>query len=160
MTRHLPLLVLLALVALLVVGCDKKTGTTTNAPATNGNKPAKSNMTPAPAGVPQKIKDMVDREWPKVEAAGAKFEEAFGRCKASMDAGNRPSQADITEASKAMNTLDGWAEIWNVVGDMEDSGELDAKSATMTKNFLGKYDSKVKGWTKKSKALKEFSTVK
>ena len=158
MTRHLPLLVLLVLVAFIAVGCGKKTGTTTKTPTTETTEPKNSGMAPAPAGVPQKIKDMVEREWPKVEAAGANFEVAFARCKASMAKGDRPSQADITEASKAMNTLDGWAEIWNTLYDMEN--EIGKASMTKTENYLGKYDRKVKGWTKKSKALKEFSTVK
>jgi hypothetical protein len=158
MTRHVPLLVLLVLVAFIAVGCGKKTGTTTKTPTSNTVEPKKSSMAPAPAGVPQQIKDMVEREWPNVEAAGAKFEEAFARCKASMAAGNRPLQSDITEASKAMNTLDGWAEIWNTLYDME--GDLDKASMKKAENYLGKYDRKVKAWTKKSKALKEFSTVK
>ena len=158
MTRHLPLLVLLVLVAFIAVGCGKKTGTTTKTPASNTTEPKKSSMAPAPAGVPQQIKDMVEREWPKVEVAGAKFEEAFARCKASMAKGDRPLQSDITEASRAMNTLDGWAEIWNTLYDME--GDLDKASMKKSEDYLGKYDRKVKAWTKKSKALKEFSTVK
>ena len=156
MNRLLPILVV---ASFLLVACDKKTGTTVKSPSYNKtSKPAKTKMAPAPAGVPQEIKDMVEREWPKVEAAGAKFEEAFARCKASMAKGDRPSQADITTASKAMNTLDGWAEIWNKLYDMEN--EIGKASMTKTENYLGKYDRKVKAWTKKSKALKEFSTVK
>ena len=161
MYRQLLLLITLALIPFVAVGCDKKTGSTRKKPANTGsNQPAKSSEPTAPAGIPPQIKAAVDRAWPTIEAAGEEIDAAFKSAQAARDAGNPPSSADVTRAKNAQAKTEEWAEIWNVLYDLADAGKITEADRKKTESYLRKYDKKIKKWNDKAKGIKELSTVK
>ena len=162
MNRQPILLLVLALIPFVAVGCDKKTGTTKAQPGTSGSgsQPNNSSLPEAPSDVPPQIKAAVERVWPKIEAAGAEIEAAFASVKASRAQGKPPSGADVDRAKNAQAQTEEWAEIWNVLNDMVDDGSISKAGQKKTERFLQSYDRKVKQWTKLAKSIKELSTVK
>jgi len=161
MYRQLLLLITLALIPFVAVGCDKKTGTTKKQPApTGGGQPAKMSEPSAPAGIPPQIKAAVERVWPTIEAAGEEIDAAFKNAQASRAAGNPPSSADVTRAKNAQAKTEEWAEIWNVLNDLADANKISDTDRRKTENYLRKYDKKIKKWNDKAKGIKELSTVK
>jgi len=161
MTRLPLLLITLALLPFVAVGCGKKTGTTKKQPAnTGGGEPVKASVPSAPAGIPPEIKAAVDRVWPTMEAAGEEIEAAFKSAQASRAAGNPPSGADVTRAKNAQAKTEEWAEIWNVLNDLADAGKISDSARKKTERYLRDYDRKIKKWNDKAKGIKELSTVK
>ncbi|MHC4956641.1 MAG: hypothetical protein ACYTGZ_22610 [Planctomycetota bacterium] len=163
MSRHLPLILVLSIVAVVATGCDKNAGTPKRdqnpAPGT-GTQPDKSAMEEAPQGIPPEIEAAVKRVWPTIEAAGAEVEAAFASAKTARAAGNPPSGADVQKSIDAMENFDKWAEIWNVYNDMVDDKKIGKSAQRKTERYLGTYERQVKGWVKKAKGIKELSTVK
>jgi hypothetical protein len=164
MNRNPLLLLALALIPFVAVGCDKKTGTTTTTPnaGTSGTstKSPSSSLPELPSDIPPQIKDAVERVWPKMEAAGAEIEAAFKSAQASREAGKPPSAADVTRAKNAQAQTEEWAEIWNVLNDLADDGKISKTAQKKTETFLRAYDQKITAWNKKAKGIKELSTVK
>jgi len=163
MNRKPLLLLALALIPFVAVGCDKKTGTTNTTPAgTSGGTPKSttSSLPALPSDIPPQIKSAVEKVWPKMEAAGAEIEAAFKNAQASRDAGKPPSSEDVTRAKNAQSQTEEWAEIWNVLNDLSDDGKISAAARKKTEAFLRAYDQKITDWNKKAKGIKELSTVK
>jgi hypothetical protein len=163
MNRQTLLILALALLPFVAVGCDKKTGTsgTPVTPAsTSGSEPKKADMPPAPGGVSPAIQAAVEREWPKVEAAGAEVEAAFKNVETARSQGKPPSAADVTRAKDAQSKTEEWANIWNDFNDMVDAKKITKSQAAATERYLQEYDRKVQKWQKLAKTIKELSTVK
>ena len=164
MNRKSLLLLALALIPFVAVGCDKKTGTTKTTPGTGGttggsNTPSDS-LPSLPSDIPPEIKAAVESAWPKMEAAGAEIEAAFKSAQAARAAGKPPSSADVTRAKNAQAQTEEWAEIWNVLNDLVDDGKISKAAQSKTERFLRAYDQKISAWNKKAKGIKELSTVK
>jgi hypothetical protein len=125
-----------------------------NSSGSTGGSTGSSSGTPAnkaPAGIPQKYQSMLDRDWPKIEALGAQFETQFKKAQESRGR----DKAAVDAASDSFRELNGlWGEIAYAAQDDNDD-VMDAWS-----NHIRSYEKKVKGWTNKSKGLKEFSRVK
>ena len=162
MNRTPLLLLALALIPFVAVGCDKKTGTTKTTPSgTSGGTTKKADTGPSlPSDIPPEIKAAVEKVWPKMEAAGAEIEAAFKSAQASRAAGKPPSAADVTRAKEAQAKTEEWAEIWNVLNDLIDDGKISKSAQSKTERYLRTYDNKITSWNKKAKGIKELSTVK
>lgn len=162
MNRKPLLLLALALIPFVAVGCDKKTGTTKTPNAGDyGGAADKTDSMPAlPSDIPPQIKAAVEKAWPNIEAAGVEIEAAFKNAQASRAAGKPPSSADVTRAKDAQAKTEEWAEIWNVFNDLVDDGKISKAAQSKTDRFLRAYDKKISAWNKKAKGIKELSTVK
>jgi len=150
----------LIVASLALVACGKADTkyadpSTNSTPSGSSNKSSGSSSSTqrinAPAGIPQKYQDMLDRDWPTIEALGEKFvtqfkkaQETRGRDKAAVDAAG--------DTYRELNGL--WSEIAYAAQD-----DSDAVSDAWA-NHIRSYEKKVKGWTNKSKGLKEFTRVK
>lgn len=159
--KRTSLLLALALVPFVAIGCDKKTGTTKQTPdAGTTSKTTQPNVPDTPSDVPAEIKAAVERVWPKMEKMGEEIDAAFKSAQAAREAGKPPSAEDVTRAKNAQALTEEWAEIWNVFNDMRDDGKLSKNAETLTDRYLRGYDKKIKRWNEKAKAIKEVSTVK
>jgi len=154
----------LALFALLLapVACGRKKTPPPAVPATNPAATPTTSTVPAPKGVPEELKSLVDREWPEILREGEAFLEKFKEAQEAQQAGDRMAlDGLIEEANQHFQAAnDGWAEIYYWVQNAEDDGDLDAESAELCRRFLATYNKQVDGWGKKNKVLKEFSRVK
>lgn len=152
--------VALILASFVLVACGKadtkyadpssgsnSSGSTGSSSEKSSAKSAKS----APAGIPQKYQDMLDRDWPTIESLGAKFETQFKKAQESRGR----DKAAVDAASDTYRELNGlWSKIAYAAQDDKDD-VMDAWA-----NHIRSYEKKVKGWTSKSKGLKEFTRVK
>jgi hypothetical protein len=160
-------LLLAAFAASLLVslGCGKKE-MPPEVPAMESNNSSTastpSQSKPAPAGVPQALKDRIDREWPQIEETGKQFLAKFAEVQAAQAAGDREKmQAGIHDANKLyMSAMDRWAEINNWVTDQQDGGKITDADAEACLRYLAPYEKRTKEWQSKNKPLKELSTVK
>ncbi len=113
----------------------------------------------APKEVPAELKNLVQKEWDKIAAAGAAFEKKFQEANIARDNNDREAMdVAIEDANRHYQAAtDAWAEIayWpdNAVGD----GKIDEVTAEVCRKWLERYNKDVDGWTKKNKALAQFS---
>jgi len=156
--RFLPLLLALLLVA---PACGRKKQPPA-APSPVSQTPVGPPKIQAPAGVPQELKDLVQREWDRIAKEGDLFLVKFKEAEAARANEDRTAMdAAIEEANEHYKTAqDMWAEItyWpdNELGD----GKIDEATAEECRKWLGIYNKRVDEWTKKNKALKEYSRNK
>jgi hypothetical protein len=154
--NRLGALALLLCLPLVATGCDSKKPPP---PAPRQTQPApRSTPTPkvvAPAGVPDILVARVQTEWPNIEAAGKLFLEKFAAAKAAQASGDRARMDPLIEAAKKHyeRALEKWNEIYYSVDDYPEP------QAEKCRAFLSPKNRVVDGWTKKAKALKEFSRV-
>jgi len=151
---------LLILALVFCVACDKKSKQAPQ-PTTTGSPPEAvpaKKSTPAPKGVPQQLKDMVDSTWPKIQVEADAFLQEFTLASKAKAVNDRASMdKSVNAASLHYNkAADMWAEIayWPS-NELKDDKQIDA-----CERFLRKWEHKVQGWAKKAKGLKEFSRVK
>ena len=147
--------------AVALCGCDKKKKAPEPPPTTTAQKP-EPKKTPAPAGIPQSLKDKLDTEWPEIKAKGEEFVAKFEEAQKAQNSGDRTAMnTAINEASELYGeAAEQWAEFENWINDQEDDGKMTADEAERCRRFLSTYERTVKDWRKKAKALKEFMTVK
>lgn len=149
-----------ALLVFPAAGCNKKKTPPAEPGATQGAGAQTPRETPpmktsAPAGVPDSMKQRVEQQWPKIEKEGEAFLAAYRKAE-SFKGGDRSKLNDaIDEANghfqEAMNM---WTEIYYACDDLPDAqGEA-------CRRWLSTWNRKVDGWTKRAKALKEFSQAK
>jgi hypothetical protein len=116
----------------------------------------------APPGVPQALKDLVQKDWDRIvkegEAFLAKFKEAE-TAKANDD--RSAMDVAIEDANRHyQNATEMWAEIAYWPDTAQDDGKIDEATAEECRKWLATYNKRVDEWTKKNKGLKEFSRTK
>lgn len=154
MTRFLTL-VLVASFAL--GGCGKKKSPPPVPPAGgNASTPEKTPAPSAPKGVPASLKSRIESVWPKIESAGEEFVEKFKEAQAAQRSGERDKMQQAIEVARGKyeDALEMWNEIYYSVDDYEED------VAEACRRYMRTWNRKVDGWTKKAKALKEFSLAK
>ncbi len=147
---------LLILAFALAIACEKKSNKVPE-PTTPTSKTKPKKSTPAPKGVPQKLKDMVESKWPGIEEAGNAFIVEFDKATKAKAAGDRDlMDTSVEAASKAYKkAMDMWVEIayWPT-NELEDEKQIDR-----CERFLSKWEKRTKGWQKKAKGLAQFQRV-
>ena len=145
------------IVLIVLAACEKRRDlpepVVTEKPAA---KQPEKKSSPAPKGVPQSLKDKIDQDWPGIKEAGDKFVVHFGAAQAAQRAGKRDDmQAAIDAAQKEfIAALEGWNGIYYSVDDYDEA------TAEKCRRYMRTWNRQVDGWTKKAKALKEFSRAK
>ena len=118
-------------------------------------------ITPPP-GVPAELARLLDREWPLIVKDGEAFLETFKQFETARGSGDRAQMSSLAEdAGKLYEAASGrWAEISYWADNKRDDGAIDDATHEECQKFLGSYERRVTEWTKKSKAIKEFTTAK
>ena len=153
--------ILAAAIALFVftVACERKVENVPPPPAPDKPaEPAKKKPTiSAPKSIPADLKARVETEWPKIEAEGKLFMDAFDRARKANAAGDRDALAkEVDVANKHYNAaVEMWNGIYYSVDDISDE-----QLAEKCRRWLRKWNKQVDAWTSKAKGLKEFSRVK
>jgi hypothetical protein len=154
--------ILAAAIALIVfaVACERKVEIVPqpDTPPAKPAEPAKKKSTiSAPKSIPADLKARVETEWPKIEAEGKLFMDAFDAARKANKEGNRDELAKQVEIAKKHfnNALEKWNEIYYSVDDIADE-----QLAEKCRRWLRKWNKQVDAWTSKAKGLKEFSRVK
>ncbi len=116
----------------------------------------------APPGVPAELARLLDREWPLIAKDGEAFNDKFKEFEAARGSGDRTLMSQLAEdAGKLYEAASGrWAGIVYWPDDKRDDGTIDDATHEVCQKFLSEYEKKVNVWTKKSKAIKEFTTAK
>jgi len=157
-----PIALVLALFLVVAPACGRKK---TPPPANTQpvvETPVAAPRINAPPGVPQELKDLVQRDWDKIVKEGDLFLAKFKEAQTAKEADDRAAMDVAIEEANHHYQLaaDMWAEIayWpdNEVGD----GNIDEATADACRSWLGTYNRRVDEWTKKNKGLKEFSRNK
>jgi len=116
----------------------------------------------APPGVPQALKDLVDREWPSVLKDGDAFLAKFKEFQNTQGGRDRDAMDPLIDEAKENYeaALEKWADVNNWVQDREDDHSLDSATIEKCREFLAPYEKQVKEWGSKAKVMKEFSRNK
>jgi hypothetical protein len=116
----------------------------------------------APPGVPQELKDLVQKDWDKIVKEGNAFLAKFKEAQTAKENNDRAAMdGAIDDANKHYQAAaDMWAEIAYWPDNARDDGTIDDATAEACKKWLGTYERTVEEWTKKNKGLKEFSRSK
>ncbi len=116
----------------------------------------------APPGVPAELKNLLEKEWPAIVKDGEAFLDTFKQFETARGNGDRALMSSLAEdAGKHYGAAsDRWAEISYWADNKLDAGAIDDATHEVCQDFLGTYEKRVSEWTKKSKAIKEFTTVK
>ena len=156
MMRHL-ILALAVSAFTFAIACDKKSNPPATPEKTIPEPPPAKKSTPAPKGVPQVLKDMVDSKWPAIEEAGDAFIVAFDKATKAKEAGDRDLMDTSVEAASTAykKAMDMWIEIayWPT-NELEDQKQIDR-----CERFLSKWEKRTKVWQKKAKGLAQFQRI-
>jgi hypothetical protein len=116
----------------------------------------------APPGVPQALKDLVQKEWDGIVREGEAFLTKFKEAEAAKSNDDRAAMdiaiEDANEHYQA--ALNAWARIAYWPDDAEAEGKIDEVTAEECRKWLGTYSKRVDEWTKKNKGLVQFSRNK
>jgi hypothetical protein len=155
-------LLALSLVLLLVApACGRKKAPPPDLPPVVQAPPGPPKIT-APPGVPAELARFLDREWPLIAKDGEAFNDKFKEFEVARGNGDRNLMSSLAEeAGRLYESASGrWAGIIYWPDDQRDAGAIDDATHEVCLKFLAEYEKKVNAWTKKSKAIKEFTTAK
>lgn len=154
-----PLILALAVSAFTFsIACDKKTNKPSATPKKTIPDPPVKRSAPAPKGVPQVLKDMIDANWSKIEAEGDLFLEEFARASKAKAINDRAAMDKSIDA--ANEHFKKAIDMWNEIAYWPTNNLDDDMQRERSERYLAKWDRKTKVWMKKNKALKEFSRIK
>ncbi|HEX5136284.1 MAG TPA: hypothetical protein VFY93_04880 [Planctomycetota bacterium] len=159
--RLFPLFLVLLLVA---PACGRKKAPPPAPPPATATAPVGPPKVQGPATVPQALKDLVSREWDKIAKEGDLFLVKFKEAETAKTNDDRAAMdAAIEEANvHYQRAVDMWAEIAYWADNEAGDGKIDERTAEECGKWLGTlgYNKRVDEWTKKNKALKEYSRNK
>ena len=154
-----PVVLLLALLLVAPACGRKKPPPPTGTSSTTTVDVPKPPPIPAPKEVPAELKNLVQKEWDAIARDGAAFEKRFQEATIARDNNDRAAMDVAIEAANQhyQTATEAWAEIayWpdNAVGD----GKIDEATAEICRKWLEEKNRAVEGWTKKNKALAQYS---
>lgn len=156
--RLIPLFLALLLVA---PSCGRK-NQPPPAPPPVSNAPVGPPKVQPPPGVPAALGQLLDREWPLIARDGEAFLAKFKDFENARAAGDRALMSGLADDAGDLYeaALARWAEVTYWPDNQLDAGKIDEATHEACQEFLRKYEKDVNGWTKKSKVIKEFTTVK
>jgi hypothetical protein len=148
-----------ALIALVVAaGCGKKKRPPDASVETPVQKPAEVKKATAPGGVPQAFVDLVEAKWPEIKKEGDAFLAKFAEFSKARGENDREKMATAGAAAKEhFNTA---SEEWAKIAYWPDDNDVDDATREKCEKYIRNKSAEVKGWMKKSKGIKELSTVK
>jgi hypothetical protein len=155
-----PITLLLALL-LVAPACGRKKAPPPTPPPVAQTPVGPPKVQP-PAGVPAELGRLVDKEWPLIAKDGEAFLDKFKEFEVAKGSGDRAQMSILADEAGQLykSASDRWAEVTYWADNKRDDGAMDDPTYEACQKFLSEYEKKVSVWTKKSKAIKEFTTAK